>query len=749
MNKKFIITAIVLLFAAGASFIIYKKFYSRRTIALPVTKRTSVSKTYKSVSVTASYFTDMESIDTANWKGFQNNEKFFSGSYSNKLDRESEFGITFRKKVNEIPEHEKIREIRISCQVWKNQALKEAGFVYSVSGEKDKVYEYFKEDLHANPNKWLSNEIVIPVNAGSWGSDAVINIYPWNSGKELFYVDDIKIDFLSEVERQQGYSISPQQNFIYDFEPAADVPPSNKLSTEAAHSGKYSMKLAGSDDYSESVVKHFSEIASDTVRFISTSIWLYPKEDNPVVALVVSIEKPDGSSIAWNGKSTEKMALKKNEWHKINFRADLRQTKTSPDDVIKIYVWNKKSITVYADDLEIVYGDIPNPSGFAPMVMMNMTGNPVSQQGKNKPPFPGSTFTAVDFFNPPSVYLSEAGGVKDGELNPENLLLAGSFSANSESDGDLFLADAKKWSLYTWCKEENNFVSTCSFTAPFDAANKISVKGFFNSLQNEDILFIDTAGKNIKSLRFNSSGKNVCSKNTTALKQEIVNVPMPAFDNATFIVSGNFTGDKKDELLFSSPGGHWKIYGMKNGNLVPESEGVISRGKILSMHSIETGSDHRKLLLFSERDNKLDYCTIDFSKGASASIREFKDKSFLDYYSKEGIFYSGNYETSGASSLFYFNPEWRFDLKKVSLTDNGLMIDSQVEFNQNDPSRNPRYYEYTKILQGKFFDDKTDYMLVIMRNCLDPDFDGKHCSEFEEVKDMPAGFAFYVYQSAR
>jgi hypothetical protein len=36
-----------------------------------------------------------------------------------------------------------------------------------------------------------------------------------------------------------------------------------------------------------------------------------------------------------------------------------------------------------------------------------------------------------------------------------------------------------------------------------------------------------------------------------------------------------------------------------------------------------------------------------------------------------------------------------------------------------------------------------------MQNCKDPDFDGKHCYEFEEIKDMPGGFEFYQYQPAR
>jgi len=700
-------------------------------------------KPYKTVAVVASYFNDLESAITGNWLGTQDSEKFFSGALSNKLDDQHEYGLTFTIKVTEIPQHEKIRELKINFQVFSEQHLKKASFVCAVTGAHDKVYEYFQEEIRIDPKKWLNAEISMPVNGALWGNDAVLKIYPWNAGKEIFFLDDIRIELLSEIEKQQDYSFGPQQNFLYDFEPVNGDPLPEKLSTDVAHSGKHSLKLSGSDTYSESIIKHFSEVSTDTVKFVSTSVWIYPKEENPVVTLVVSIEKPDGTSIAWNGKATDRFPLKKNVWQKINFRADLRQTKTSPDDIVKIYVWNKKGGTVYADDFEIVYGDIPKPAGLMPGIKMSMIGDQISNPGMNKPPFKTSYFSKADFFIPSATYINSERKNKEGVMNPGNVFLAGFFSSTPRTAENIFIAGARKWTLYSWSKGEKNIVTICSNDAAFNTDNKVILKGFFNSLENEDILFIDSSGeKNIQCLRF----KYVPG---SALQQEMVNVPMPAADSASLITAGEFMNDKKDELLFIAPDGNWKIFSMKNGNFELRSEGNISRGKILSIHAIETGSVHKKLLLFSERDNKLDYCLVDFSNGAQASVKEFKDKNFLDYYHRQASFFAGAFEKVGATSLFYFNPEWRFDLKKISLTDNGLVIDSQIDFIQKDPARNPRYYEYTKIIQGKFFEDRTDYLLVLMQNCKDPNFDGKHCYEFEEIKEMPGGFGFYHYQPAR
>jgi len=736
VNKKAVIAILVVAIAAAGFFFIRKK----RSAVEPAIKTKSVvaTKGYKTVAVIASYFTDLETVDAANWAGFQNDDKFLSGKFSNKLDDQMEYGITFTKNGMEIPQHEKIREIKLSFQVYSDQPLKKASFVCAVTGSKDKFYEYFQEDITADSKKWLNVEISMPVNATLWGNDAVIKIYPWNPGKERFFLDDIRIDFLSEVERQQGYSIGPQQNFTYDFEPVEGSPVPGIMSTDVAHSGKYAMKISGADSYSDNITKRFSEIATDTVKFISASVWLYPKQENPVVTLVVSIEKPDGSSIAWNGKATDLIPLKKNEWQKINFRADLRETKTTPDDVIKVYIWNKKGGTVYADDLEIVYGDIPNPAGQMPGIRMSMIGDQISNTGKNKPPFTTSYFSEGNFFNPPEEK-------KIGEMNPNDLLLAGSFSGRTSANEDLFIAGEKNWLMYTWCKGKNKFIQSSSAPAPFSVNGKVTVTGFFDNLNSEEILFIDTTGKSdVPRLRFISQDKDVCNANSKSVYQELTKIP--PVNNASFIVSGQFLDDKNDELLLCSSEGSWKIFGMMKGGFILKSEGTIAQGKILSIHAIETGNAHEKLLVFSERDNKLDYCLVDFSNDAKASIKEFKDKSFLDYYHRQSVFFSGAFEKAGATSLLYFNPEWRFDLKKISLTDNGFVIDSQIDFIQKNPEVNPRYYEYTKFLQGKFFEDRLDYLLVLMQNCKDPDFDGKHCSEFEDIENMPGGFGFYHYQ---
>ncbi|MEO8085809.1 MAG: hypothetical protein ABI763_03260 [Bacteroidota bacterium] len=748
LSKKKLSGLFLILVLAVAAYFFVRHKNKKPVDVVKVTAPVVPPSKYNTLAVTATFFTDMEDPDRATWIGERSAEKFFSGKFSNKLSDKAEYGMTLSKKGIEIPQHEKVKQVRISFQLFSKIPLKKASIVYAVNGTKNKAYEYFQEEIHGEANKWNSAEFILNVNAASWGEDAAIKIYPWNPGKEVFYIDDIKIEFYSELETQSGIVLSPQQNYVYDFEPSADPSAPANLCKDVSHSGNFSLKLSGADSYSDNILKRFSEIANDTIKFISTSVWIYPKEDNPIVTLVVSIEKPDGKSISWQGKATDKMNLAKNEWHKINFRADLREIKTSPDDNVKIYLWNKKGGTVYADDLEIVYGDIPKPIGTAPGLTMNIGGDPTGTPENNKAPFPWSYFSASTLFTPASVFLVDGDDKKEGEMDPANISLAGNFLSHNDAHDDLFIAGKNKWSIYSWCGTEKRFVQTFTESNDEIAAGKMVLHGYFEDIKQEEILLIDTTGKTqIQTFRFNNSSGNNCDlKIQDGVKMHVSSevLPGPNFISPFSIAAGNFAGDNRQEIIAFTPDGQWRIYEKEKISWSLMGTGKIERGTMLSIHPVPFGN-HDKLIMFYEKNHKLDYCLLDFSNGKNCSLSEFRNKSFLSYYSSYASFLSGSYEKANAPVLFYLNKEWRFDLKKVRITVDGIFIESMIDFQQPDANRNPKYYEYTKLLGGKFFDPGTDYLLMMMRNCRDLNFDGKTCTEYEEVKGMPSGYLFYQY----
>ncbi len=752
MSQKKII--LLLLLFIGVAMAIYFTFKRGPVVTVPtVEKIVATDSIPKLMTLTATsvFFNDMENPDQETWRGDRSSEKYFSGQFSNKLSDQIEYGITFLKKGSEISQYDKIKQARVSFQIYSDQQLKKANLVFAVTGTSGKILEYHQEEMNASIKKWNPVEMIIPVNPSLWTPDAILKFYPWNEGKGLFYIDDIKIEFFTEEESSRGIKLRQQQNFFYDFEPAENNPSPGNQSNVVAHSGSYSIVLSGSDTYSDNIIRRFSDVAYDTVKFISASIWIYPKDNDPVVTLVVALEHADGTSITWQGKATDKMNLKKNQWHKINFRADLREIKTSPEDISKVYLWNKKGGTVYADDLEIVYGDVPKPEGASSGVIINLSGDIISTPGKNKPPFKQELFSADSVFNPSTVYLIN--DEKKGELNPEDLVLAGRFISRNNSGDDIFIANKTGWSLYTWCNNDKKFVQSFSGQSTDPVNGKIAVKGFFEDMNQEEILLFDTSGKiEVQRIKYSGNAEKICNKNSDdKIKQDLLSQTINGFDLSSKswnVTAGNFTGDNRSEIAFISSDGQWVLLAWRNGRFEIEGTGKMSFETVRAVQQVAMSPGRDRVLLFSEKDHKPDYCMLDFSAGKNnCSIIEFKDKSFLAFYNTHSVFFSGKFEKS-SYDLFYLDKEWRFDFKKVLLNDNGITIQSQMDFKQPDQNRNPKYYEYSKFIKGDFFGTGVDALLVMMRNCKDANFNGRHCREFEEVKGMPSGFLFYHYKAA-
>lgn len=751
--KKKILAVLILAAVAGACYFFFTRKRPRAFTETPPQKTSApLSEKYNVLAMTSSFFTDLENPDPSLWNGTYTNEKYFSGTNSCKLSPADEYGVTFSKKVSELPGYDKLKQARISFRILSGQPLQKSVMVFSVMGTDNKTSEWKKETIAGGGSSWKENELVFDIDPKLWPANSTFKIYPWNPGKESFFIDDIGVEFFGDVERESAAAIGPQQNFFFDYEPAAGETPGEKISSDVAHSGNYSCKLPGSDTYSETVAKKISEISTDTVKFISASVWIYPKDDNPIVTLVVSVEKPNGEALTWQGKATDKMNLKKNQWHKINFRADLREVKTAADDVTRIYVWNKQGGTVYADDLEIVYGDPPGPRGIPPFAYFDAAGHLSAGHEKNKPPFLPSWLIADTSHATSSVFLIDDNGKKDGELKPGSILLSGNFIGTKDGRDNLLTADGNSWSVYNWCDQEKKWKKLFSAENGINTSGKTVLSGCFSDPGKSEVLVIGSGDPaHVQSVSF-VSNSDPCRENSGGLKANTAASSISGIDfmDSTFILTGNFTGNGCDEILFiSKTDGRWKLAGKRGDQIEVIGSGKISHGKIAAANRISTASGYDQVIFFPEMNHKLDYCMAGFGNSPNdMRVKDFKDKSFLDYFGADAEFISIPAGKS-ALDLFYLNQDWRLDLKKVHADANGIFVDAQVDFEQPDASRNPKFYEYTKIIAGHFFDASSKDFLVLMRNCADTGFDGKSCSAYEEIPEMPSGTTFYHYQQPR
>jgi hypothetical protein len=146
------------------------------------------------------YYNDYESIKGWSSPLVLTKETAHSGTYSNKLDTGlATFGNTFRLKFKEIIPA-RIKKVKLSFWAYLTDVTSEGKFVIDITGspENKSVFWIAKDinDALAGHGKWtevkvdytLEDKVTLPGNT--------ILIYPWNTGKKAFYIDDVRIEFV-------------------------------------------------------------------------------------------------------------------------------------------------------------------------------------------------------------------------------------------------------------------------------------------------------------------------------------------------------------------------------------------------------------------------------------------------------------------------------------------------------------------------------------------------------------------------
>jgi hypothetical protein len=144
------------------------------------------------------YFNDLETS-----KGWVPNLRLtkspvYSGIFSNRLDSEFVYGLTFKLRFKEIYRGP-VKRVKFSMQCYLKTNSSKGKIVISVETKFGKnVFWNAKKikELTSEAEKWveLKGEFDIPQN-NVWSPDNFISIYPWNEGKEEFFVDDFRIEF--------------------------------------------------------------------------------------------------------------------------------------------------------------------------------------------------------------------------------------------------------------------------------------------------------------------------------------------------------------------------------------------------------------------------------------------------------------------------------------------------------------------------------------------------------------------------
>lgn len=496
-------------------------------------------------------------------------------------------------------------------------------------------------------------------------------------------------------EKKEGgvSNANSNTNFFFDFESLNGLAGAETIKATTAHSGKMACSLSGGIEYGPSVIKKMSDITALPIKKVSASVWVYPLTDNPNTVLTVSIINSKNETVFWDGKSTEKQNFQKNKWTKINAQYNLPSEKISPDDIVHVNIWNKGKTEIIIDDLEIVYGESAERRGVDAKMDANVIYEKQFVPQRNKPPFKTIYFEKQEINNQNSTFITPTKDNPLADFSPNDEFLVGNFIADKNNLDELICIKKESAAMFEYAAEEQQFNMLWETTATEktvwnDETKKIA--GDFNADGKTDLLIVNRKKGSWELFDFNNKNWNLVLKGNDYLSTIWLD------DNNKAFVSKLFSKDNKDALI------------------------------ILNKNNYSTLQLNRKTNAFEE--TKVDLSPYD-----------------TGLFSNTSCVYDGNFDGGTGQQFLKFDTEWRFDLKLIGIDATGFNIINTIDFKGYSNDYNPKYYEFVKIISGKFVNSAKTSLLLMMRNCADNNFNGKHCNQFENVPSLPNSTALYNF----
>lgn len=133
---------------------------------------------------------------------------------------------------------------------------------------------------------------------------------------------------------------------------------SPSLTTEKAHSGRYSVKVDRETEYSIGYSNPLIRVASSKIKKLHVHAWVMLGNPQAKAVIVVQVTNPakGGEKIYWEALDVRSAAKTLNRWTEIDKDFDLPDTISSTHE-LRVYMWRTSPEgLVYLDDLELTKG---------------------------------------------------------------------------------------------------------------------------------------------------------------------------------------------------------------------------------------------------------------------------------------------------------------------------------------------------------------------------------------------------------
>lgn len=131
------------------------------------------------------------------------------------------------------------------------------------------------------------------------------------------------------------------------------------LTTEKAHSGRYSVKVDKDVEYGISYISLLGKASASRVQKLNVSGWVMTADPNSTASIVVQVMNPaqGNQQVFWDNIDLKKEVTKANEWTEVKKEFTLPANVEAGHE-LRIYMWRSGSDKpTYLDDLTITKGE--------------------------------------------------------------------------------------------------------------------------------------------------------------------------------------------------------------------------------------------------------------------------------------------------------------------------------------------------------------------------------------------------------
>jgi hypothetical protein len=560
------------------------------------------------------------------------------------------------------------------------------------------------------------------------------------------------------LTKQQGPGTAPfSLSFDFEVDPKAGIP--DDIYQGIAHSGNYSTKTFGKNSFSVMIEKTIRDLNIRDMKAVALSAWVYvfPSSEEPEGSLVFTITNTVGVNTCWKGISLHGAYVPRDKWFKISGTFDLSDFQIRPDDRIQIYFWNNSDTKILSDDFYVVFGTQAPRRGDSAMVDMTRNGY---QPRLNIPPFP------VHLLNQEQTVNGNETGL---DITPNDRIVTGRFTGSQGGPESVFVVKPDGTPALYHCCPENGFVRIemdCSASLKEVLAGAKIMTGSFTGTGSDQLLF---AGEKEIVLAGVDKAVNPCGKGPGVSLKEIWRSDGPGINGIRYnrpeaVIPCDLNGDRVMELLLVTDGGSWELLRFSTNGWTGIAKGSENRmGEwddkyydftITAGPFIKGSSQDQLLTVFNEKSKpRYNYSLVRFNAAEKKFVKALPGREGTagltvghDTLKPGDRFFFGRFHPGGGTGFLRYNRDWRFDLKEMEFNDSTFVILENVDFTGYEKDQNPKYFEVLKLVPGRITDPSITSLMVIARNCKDPNYHGGDCREWENNPNLPNTLRIYSFK---